>query len=65
MVRNDISAVGDAETRPVECNDSEESKAANRWIEIALYPQDLSEIVKPVTQTDCTVLMSLRLTRAR
>jgi len=48
--RNNILAVGYADTRPVESNDTEEGKAANRRIEITLYPKDLSEIVKQVKQ---------------
>ncbi|MBA5868232.1 MAG: OmpA family protein [Nitrospira sp. CR1.3] len=40
-----ISAGGYADTRPVETNDTETGKAANRRIEIALYPKDLSDIL--------------------
>lgn len=41
-----ISAGGYADTRPVESNDTDAGKAANRRIEIVLYPRDLAEIVK-------------------
>jgi len=37
-------AVGYADTRPLAGNDTEEGRTANRRIEIALYPKDLSEI---------------------
>jgi len=42
--RNNISAGGYADTRPVVSNDTEEGRAANRRIEIVLYPKDLQEI---------------------
>lgn len=42
--RDILSAVGYADTRPQMTNDSEEGRAANRRIEIILYPKDLSEI---------------------
>jgi chemotaxis protein MotB len=41
-----ISAGGYADTRPVDSNDTEGGKAANRRIEIVLYPKDLAEIVR-------------------
>ena len=43
--RASLSAVGYADTRPLAGNDTEEGRTANRRIEIALYPKDLSEIV--------------------
>lgn len=48
--RENLSAVGYADTRPVAGNDTEEGRTANRRIEIVLYPKDLSEIagqIKP------------------
>jgi chemotaxis protein MotB len=42
--RTNLSAVGYADTKPVAGNDTEEGRTANRRIEIALYPKDLSEI---------------------
>ena len=42
--RATLSAVGYADTRPLAGNDTEEGRTANRRIEIALYPKDLSEI---------------------
>ena len=39
-----VTAVGYADTRPLVANDTEEGRTANRRIEIALYPKDLSEI---------------------
>ena len=48
--RENLSAVGYADTRPVAGNDTEEGRVANRRIEIVLYPKDLSEIagrIKP------------------
>jgi len=42
--RANLLAVGYADTRPLVANDSEEGRTANRRIEIALYPKDLSEI---------------------
>ena len=44
--RTAISAGGYADTRPVEGNDTEGGKAANRRIEIVLYPKDLADIVR-------------------
>ena len=43
--RANLSAVGYADTKPIASNDTEEGRTANRRIEIALYPKDLSEIV--------------------
>ena len=43
--RQQISAVGFADTRPIASNDSEEGRSSNRRIEIVLYPKDLSQIV--------------------
>jgi chemotaxis protein MotB len=42
--RANLLAVGYADTKPIASNDTEEGRAANRRIEIALYPLDLSEI---------------------
>jgi len=42
--RANLLAVGYADTRPLVGNDTEEGRTANRRIEIALYPKDLSEI---------------------
>ena len=42
--RANLSAVGYADTKPMAGNDTEEGRTANRRIEIALYPKDLSEI---------------------
>lgn len=43
--RGNLSAVGYGDNRPVAENDTEEGRAANRRIEIVLYPKDLTEIV--------------------
>ena len=43
--RANLLAVGYADTKPIASNDTEEGRTANRRIEIALYPKDLSEIV--------------------
>jgi len=43
--RANLLAVGYADTKPIAGNDTEEGRTANRRIEIALYPKDLSEIV--------------------
>ena len=42
--RANLSAVGYADTKPIAGNDAEDGRTANRRIEIALYPKDLSEI---------------------
>jgi len=42
--RANLSAVGYADTKPIASNETEEGRTANRRIEIALYPKDLSEI---------------------
>ncbi|HEV8540035.1 MAG TPA: OmpA family protein [Nitrospiraceae bacterium] len=42
--RANLLAVGFADTKPIASNDTEEGRTANRRIEIALYPKDLSEI---------------------
>jgi chemotaxis protein MotB len=50
VLRENLSAVGYADTRPVASNDTEDGRTANRRIEIVLYPKDLSEIagqIKP------------------
>lgn len=39
-----LSAVGHADTQPVAPNDTDEGRAANRRIEIVLYPKDIKEI---------------------
>ncbi len=46
--RGTISAIGYADTRPVAGNDTEEGQAANRRIEIVLYPKNLSEIANRI-----------------
>ena len=45
--RTMLAAGGYADTRPVESNETEAGKAANRRIEIVLYPKDLTDIVRP------------------
>lgn len=45
--REQLSAVGYAETRPLSSNDNEEGRAANRRIEIVLYPKHLKQITGP------------------
>src|SRR5206468_1320845 len=47
--RASLSAVGYADTRPLAGNDTKEGRTANRRIEIALYPKDLSEIASQLT----------------
>jgi chemotaxis protein MotB len=42
--RQQLSAVGYADTRPVASNESEEGRSSNRRIEIILHPKDLKEI---------------------
>ncbi len=39
-----LAAVGYADTRPVDSNDTPEGRSANRRIDIVLYPKDLAEI---------------------
>jgi chemotaxis protein MotB len=39
-----LSAVGYADTHPIESNDSEQGRSSNRRIEIVLYPKDLSQV---------------------
>jgi chemotaxis protein MotB len=46
--REQLSAVGYADTRPVATNDTDEGRSSNRRIEIVLYPKDLSQIVGSV-----------------
>ncbi|MFY4729049.1 OmpA family protein [Nitrospira sp. BLG_2] len=43
-----LSAVGHADTQPVAPNDTDEGRAANRRIEIVLYPKDIQEIADQV-----------------
>jgi chemotaxis protein MotB len=43
-----LSAVGYADTHPIESNDSEQGRSSNRRIEIVLYPKDLSQIAESV-----------------
>jgi chemotaxis protein MotB len=43
-----LSAAGHSDTRPVASNDAEDGRAANRRIEIVLYPKDLSQIASLV-----------------
>jgi len=42
--RASLSAVGYAKNRPVASNDGEKGRAANRRIEIVLYPKDLTQV---------------------
>lgn len=42
--RHSLSAVGYADTRPIDSNDTEEGRSSNRRIEIVLYPKDIQEI---------------------
>ncbi len=46
--RASLSAVGYAENRPVASNDGEKGRAANRRIEIVLYPKDLTQVVSQI-----------------
>ena len=46
--RENLEAVGYADTRPVAGNETEEGRTANRRIEIALFPKDLSAIVSDI-----------------
>lgn len=46
--RENLEAVGYADTRPVADNETEEGRTANRRIEIALFPKDLSAIVSDI-----------------
>ncbi len=46
--RENLEAVGYADTRPVADNETEEGRTANRRIEIALFPKDLSAIVSEI-----------------
>ncbi len=48
--RENLEAVGYADTRPVAGNETEEGRTANRRIEIALFPKDLSAIVSEIQQ---------------
>ena len=43
-----LSAIGFADTRPVANNDTEQGQAANRRIEIVLFPKDLPQIVSQI-----------------
>jgi chemotaxis protein MotB len=43
--REQLSAVGYADTRPVATNETDEGRSSNRRIEIVLYPKDLTQIV--------------------
>jgi chemotaxis protein MotB len=44
--RRMLEADGYADTRPVVQNDTEAGKAANRRIEIVLYPKELTDIAR-------------------
>ena len=46
--RENLEAVGYADTRPVADNETDEGRTANRRIEIALFPKDLSAIVSEI-----------------
>jgi len=48
--RENLEAVGYADTRPVASNETDEGRTANRRIEIALFPKDLSAIVSEIQQ---------------
>jgi chemotaxis protein MotB len=48
--RENLEAVGYADTRPVADNETDEGRTANRRIEIALFPKDLSAIVSEIQQ---------------
>lgn len=45
-----LLAAGYADTRPIASNETAEGRAANRRIEIILYPKDLSEIAKQIAR---------------
>ena len=45
--REQLSAVGYAETRPLASNENETGRAANRRIEIVLYPKHIKQIAGP------------------
>ena len=44
-----LTAAGHADTQPVAANDTEDGRMHNRRIEIALYPRDLADLVKAVS----------------
>jgi len=48
--RENLEAVGYADTRPVASNETDEGRTANRRIEIALFPKDLSAIVSEIQE---------------
>jgi len=48
--RENLEAVGYADTRPVADNETDEGRTANRRIEITLFPKDLSAIVSEIQQ---------------
>jgi len=48
--RQNLSAAGYADTRPVASNDSEEGRSSNRRIEIVLYPRDLEQLAGQLEQ---------------
>ncbi len=48
MNRASLSAIGYAENRPVASNDGEKGRAANRRIEIVLYPKDLTQLASQI-----------------
>ncbi|MGH7235546.1 MAG: OmpA/MotB family protein, partial [Nitrospiraceae bacterium] len=43
-----LSAMGFADTHPIANNDTEQGRAANRRIEIILFPKDLPQIVSQI-----------------
>ena len=45
--RQQLSAVGYAETRPIASNDNDQGRSSNRRIEIVLYPKNLKPIAGP------------------
>src|SRR2546422_1639927 len=46
--RANLSAVGDADMRPIASNATEEGRTANRRIEVKLYPKDRAEIASQI-----------------
>ncbi|WP_455245621.1 OmpA family protein, partial [Petrachloros mirabilis] len=50
--REQLSAVGYADTRPVDTNETDEGRSSNRRIEIVLYPKDLTQIVGQINDSN-------------